>query len=107
MSFLTIFSTCVSCVVSRTAPEDYLSPAAFFAGSYPTRRMKELLKPVCLRLSGKGGDVSPIIRLGTQCGGGKTACGAAFASIPWAVLEEPALESVEAGGFLTGKRPSG
>jgi predicted AAA+ superfamily ATPase len=34
--------------------------------------MKELLKAVCLRLSGKGGEVSSIIRLGTQYGGGKT-----------------------------------
>jgi hypothetical protein len=30
------------------------------------RGMKELLKAVCLRLSGKGGGVSSIIRLGTQ-----------------------------------------
>jgi predicted AAA+ superfamily ATPase len=34
--------------------------------------MKELLKAVCLRLSGRGGEVSSIIRLGTQYGGGKT-----------------------------------
>jgi len=34
--------------------------------------MKELLRAVCLRLSGKGGEVSSIIRLGTQYGGGKT-----------------------------------
>jgi predicted AAA+ superfamily ATPase len=34
--------------------------------------MKELLKAVCLRLSGIGGEVSSIIRLGTQYGGGKT-----------------------------------
>ncbi len=91
MSLPTIFSTCrpradveagsirddefmadLSRVVNRTAPEDYLNPAAFFAKSYPTRGMKELLKAVCLRLSGKGGEVSSIIRLGTQYGGGKT-----------------------------------
>lgn len=91
MSLSTIFSTCrpradveagsirddefmadLSRVVNRTAPEDYLNPAAFFAKSYPTRGMKELLKAVCLRLSGKGGEVSSIIRLGTQYGGGKT-----------------------------------
>jgi len=62
----------LSRVVNNTAPEDYLNPAAFFAKSYPTRGMKELLKAVCLRLSGKGGEVSSIIRLGTQYGGGKT-----------------------------------
>jgi hypothetical protein len=34
--------------------------------------MQEPLKAVCLRLSGKGGELSSIIRLGTQYGGGKT-----------------------------------
>src|SRR5580658_3633087 len=91
MSLPTIFSTCrpradvlagtirddefmadLSRVVNKTAPEDYLNPAAFFAKSYPTRGIKELLKAICLRLSGKGGEVSSIIRLGTQYGGGKT-----------------------------------
>ncbi len=93
MSLPTIFITCrpradvlagtirddefmadLSRVVNGTAPADYLDPAAFFAKSYPTRGMKELLKAVCLRLSGKGGEVSSIIRLGTQYGGGKTHC---------------------------------
>src|ERR1043165_8188364 len=88
MSLPTIFSTCrpradvlagtvrddefmadLSRVVNGTAPADYLDPIAFFAKRYPTRGMKELLKAVCLRLSGKGGEVSSIIRLGTQYGG--------------------------------------
>lgn len=66
MSLPTIFHTCrpraevlggtirddefmadFSRVVNGTAPTDYLAPAAFFAKSYPTRGMKELLKPVC------------------------------------------------------------
>ena len=91
MSLPTIFTTCrpradvlagtvrddefmadLSRVVNATAPADYLDPAAFFAKTYPTRGMKELLKAVCLRLSGRGGEVSSIIRLGTQYGGGKT-----------------------------------
>lgn len=91
MSLPTIFTTCkpradveagsirdgefmadLSRVVNNTAPEDYLNPAAFFAKSYPTRGMKEPLKAVCLGLSGKGGEVSSIIRLGIQYGGGKT-----------------------------------
>jgi hypothetical protein len=91
MGLPTIFSTCrpradvlagsvrddefmadLSRVANKTATADYLDPIAFFAKSYPTRGMKELLKAVCLRLSGKGGEVSSIIRLGTQYGGGKT-----------------------------------
>src|SRR5258708_29839364 len=62
----------LSLVVNGTAAPAYLDPAAFFAKSYPTRGMRELLKAICLRLSGKGGEVSSIIRLGTQYGGGKT-----------------------------------
>ena len=91
MSPSTIFNTCkprsdvlsgatrdeqfmadLSQVVNGTALKDYLDPALFFRNTYPTRGIKELLKAVCLRLSGKGGEVSPIIRLGTQYGGGKT-----------------------------------
>jgi len=66
------FMADLSRVVNGTAPADYLDPAAFFSKSYPTRGMKELLKAVSLRLSGRGGEVSSIIRLGTQYGGGKT-----------------------------------
>lgn len=62
----------LSQVVNGTAPPEYLDAALFFRNSYPTRGLKELLKAVCLRLSGKGGEVSSIIRLGTQYGGGKT-----------------------------------
>ncbi len=58
--------------VNGTALPDYLDPAIFFRNSYPTRGLRELLKAVCQRLSGQGDEVSPIIRLGTQYGGGKT-----------------------------------
>jgi hypothetical protein len=34
--------------------------------------MKELLKAVCRRLSGQGGEVGSVVRLDTQFGGGKT-----------------------------------
>ncbi len=66
------FAADLSRVVNGTAPPDYLDPALFFAKTYPTRGIQELLKAVCLRLSGRGGEVSSILRLGTQYGGGKT-----------------------------------
>ena len=91
MSIPTIFNTCVprsdvlsgatrdeqfmadlSQVVNGTALPDYLDPALFFRNTFPTRGVRELMKAVCLRISGKGGEVSPVIRLGTQYGGGKT-----------------------------------
>src|ERR1035437_7202109 len=90
MSLPTIFDTCrpradvlagtvrddefmadLSRVVNGTAPADYLDPTAFFAKSYPTRGMKELLKAVACACPAKGGEVSSIIRLGSQYGGGK------------------------------------
>jgi hypothetical protein len=91
LSLATIFATCtprpdvlsgatrdeqfmadLSQVVNGTALRDYLDPVLFFRNTFPTRGLRELMKAVCLRLSGKGGEVSPIIRLGTQYGGGKT-----------------------------------
>ena len=68
------FAADLAQVVNGTAPDEYLKPAIFFAHSYPTRGMKELLKAVCKRLSGLGGEVAAIIRLHTQYGGGKTHC---------------------------------
>lgn len=59
-------------VLRGTAADEYRKPESFFTLTYPTRGLKELLKAVCLRLSGKGGEVASIIRLGTQYGGGKT-----------------------------------
>src|SRR6516225_898126 len=66
------FAADLSRVVNGTAPQDYLNPTLFFAKTYATRGIQELLKAVCLRLSGRGGEVSSILRLGTQYGGGKT-----------------------------------
>jgi predicted AAA+ superfamily ATPase len=66
------FMADLSQVVNGTALPDYLDPVLFFRNTFPTRGLRELMKAVCLRLSGKGGAGSPIIRLGTQYGGGKT-----------------------------------
>lgn len=66
------FMADLSQVVNGTALPDYLEAPLFFGKSFPTRGLKELMKAVCLRLSGKGGEISPVIRLGTQYGGGKT-----------------------------------
>ncbi|MCL5271190.1 MAG: DUF499 domain-containing protein, partial [bacterium] len=51
---------------------EYRNPVVFFDHTYPTRGMKLLLKAVCQRISGRGGEVASIIRLHTQYGGGKT-----------------------------------
>ena len=55
-----------------TAYADYANPARFFANTYPTRGLRDLLANVCRRLSGAGGGVAAIFRLDTSYGGGKT-----------------------------------
>ncbi|MDE2870422.1 MAG: DUF499 domain-containing protein [Gemmatimonadota bacterium] len=55
-----------------TGYADYADPTRFFANTYPTRGLKDLLANVCRRLSGAGGEVAAIFRLDTSYGGGKT-----------------------------------
>ena len=64
------FAADISQVVNGTAPDEYLNPEAFYARTYVTEGMKQLLVTVAQRLSGKGGD--PVIELKTNFGGGKT-----------------------------------
>jgi hypothetical protein len=66
------FAADLAQVVNRKAPPEYGDPATFFSNTFPTRGIQHLMKAVCTRLSGKGGEVSPLIRLHTQFGGGKT-----------------------------------
>lgn len=66
------FAADLAQVVTGTAPKEYADASLFFRHSYPTRGMRELLKAVLTRLSGKGGEIASIIRLDTQYGGGKT-----------------------------------
>src|SRR6516165_12324621 len=66
------FAADLAQVVNQTAPKEYADPAILFRHSYPTRGMREVLKAVLTRLSGRGGEMASIIRLHTQYGGGKT-----------------------------------
>ncbi len=66
------FAADLAQVISREASKEYSDPALFFANTYPTRGLKNLLDNVCRRLSGAGGEVASIFRLDTSYGGGKT-----------------------------------
>ena len=66
------FAADLASVVNRTGSPEYHDPARFFANTYATRGLKNLLSNVCRRLSGAGGDVASIFRLDTSYGGGKT-----------------------------------
>jgi predicted AAA+ superfamily ATPase len=65
------FAADLSMVLRKEAPDEYLNPAIFFANTYPTRGLRNLLTNVCDRLS-HGTGVASIFRLDTSYGGGKT-----------------------------------
>jgi Protein of unknown function (DUF499) len=68
---LDLFAAKLRLVVERSAPEVYQNPNLFFANTYPTDGLKNLIKEVFGRLVGTIVG-SPIIRLETSFGGGKT-----------------------------------
>ena len=66
------FAADLAQVIVGKGNEAYLDPARFFANTYPTRGLRNLLANVCRRLTGAGGEVAAIFRLDTSYGGGKT-----------------------------------
>ncbi|WP_208598965.1 ATP-binding protein [Desulfonatronum thioautotrophicum] len=66
------FAADLAQVLRGDAPEEYADPVRFFANTYPTRGLKNLMLNVCLRLYGSGLSVASILRLDTNYGGGKT-----------------------------------
>lgn len=66
------FAADLSRVVQGDASAEYTEPVRFFASTYPTAGLRDLLTNVCRRLSGTGGEAAAIFRLDTSYGGGKT-----------------------------------
>lgn len=66
------FAADLAQVLRGDAPEEYKDPAKFFANTYPTRGLRNLLLNVALRLSNSPEQIGSIFRLDTQYGGGKT-----------------------------------
>jgi hypothetical protein len=66
------FAADLAKVIRGVAPEEYLTAHKFFANTYPTRGLQNLLTNVCARLCGTGGEAAAIFRLDTSYGGGKT-----------------------------------
>ena len=66
------FAADLAAVIANRGGVQYSDPVRFFADTYPTRGLKNLLVNVCRRLSGAGGEVAAIFRLDTAYGGGKT-----------------------------------
>ena len=66
------FAADLAQVIRGEGTDDYADPARFFANTWPTRGLKNLLANVCRRLSGAGGEAASIFRLDTSYGGGKS-----------------------------------
>lgn len=67
------FAADLAQVPRNEGPREYRQADSFFANTYPTRGLKNLLANVCARLSGAGGEAAAIFRLDTSYGGGKNA----------------------------------
>ena len=63
------FAADLAQVILGEGNPEYLDPVKFFANTYPTRGLKNLLANICRRLSGAGGEVAAIFRLDTSYGG--------------------------------------
>ncbi len=66
------FAADLAQVINGSGPDDYVDPARFFASTYPTRGLQNLLTKVCSRLTGAGSVADSIFRLDTSYGGGKS-----------------------------------
>ena len=63
------FAADLAQVIVDKGNEEYLDPGRFFANTYLTRGLKNLLANVCRRLARAGGEVASIFRLDTSYGG--------------------------------------
>jgi len=66
------FAADLAKVIKGIASDDYRVPVRFFANTYPTQGLRNLLQNVLARLAGDPSTVSAIFRLDTSYGGGKT-----------------------------------
>ncbi len=66
------FAADLAQVIVGKGNAEYRDPASFFANTYPTRGLQNLLANMCRRLAGAGGEVASIFRLDTSYGGGKS-----------------------------------
>jgi predicted AAA+ superfamily ATPase len=66
------FAADLAKVIRGIASDDYQKPDRFFANTFPTQGLKNLLRNVMGRLTGDGAAAAAIFRLDTSYGGGKT-----------------------------------
>jgi len=69
---LSMFAASLDAVERGTADPDYTDPERFFAKTFMTRSLENVLEGVLARLLGQPGRGAPLLRLETPFGGGKT-----------------------------------
>ncbi|RLI47780.1 MAG: hypothetical protein DRP09_22090, partial [Candidatus Thorarchaeota archaeon] len=67
-----MFAASLHAVESGTADRDYTDPERFFAKTFITRSLENVLESDLMRLMGEAGRGAPVMRLETPFGGGKT-----------------------------------
>lgn len=97
------FAADLAQVVTGGGSPEYVNPVRFFANTYPTRGLKNLLANVCRRLSGAGGEAAAIFRLDTSYGGGKTHGLIAVSLIVCSGLRGPPIVAGRFLGFYRGR----
>ncbi len=66
------FAADLAQVLTGKGSADYVDPVRFFANTFPTQGLRNVLVNVCRRLTGAGGEAAAVFRLDTSYGGGKT-----------------------------------
>lgn len=98
------FAADLAQVVNNTGTDEYRDPARFFANTYPTRGLKNLLLNVCRRLAGLGGEAASIFRLATSYGGGKSHGLIALCHAARGVQQVPTIAEFVAPSLLPHRR---
>src|SRR5690625_2864349 len=95
------FAADLAKVHSGSAPSEYRNPTEFFARTYLTEGLSNLLLGAARRLSGSGGD--PVVELQTNFGGGKTHSMLALYHMVGGTRAEdlPGLDQLLSGAGLT------
>jgi len=92
-----MFAASLHAVESGTADRDYTDPERFFAKTFMTRSLENVLEGVLARLMGEAGRGAPVLRLETPFGGGKTHTMVALYHL---ARNPEAVEATEAGERL-------
>lgn len=92
-----MFAASLHAVEAGTADPDYTDPERFFAKTFMTQSLENVLEEVLARLLGQSGRGTPVLRLETPFGGGKTHTMVALYHL---ARHPEAVEATEAGERL-------